>query len=622
MRAGQLVCVSGLFFGVGFSWVAMAEDSPNLIPKSVDLLHEEVLKKNKSKTVRVLKKAYTAIENKNIPQARRFAFSAQKDKEYSDYAHWIQAAAQFGEGLKAFGRKNYPSAIQFGQKSIRLNLKIEENYPYSPLMKIAPREIAQAETLVGASYCKQGKWGLCEEFLERAFQRLSLVSELGTIRPETLDLYSEACSKSETKLCIAWLQRFGTFFPKDSVELQAIVRFFPEAADKARPSFSGGRSTQTYKAPDFDQVEFDAAIGLYMDRKFKQSISEFRHLLDEYPKSSHRFRARYWLAQAMQHEGNEEEAKTQFESLHRDSPLTYYGLLASIADGKSIDSVISATVPDGIAEQEFMAPLEVKRLSRARSFLAEDLPEFAALELKEIRARDGLSNFFLLYLAALHHQAKSYSISFTLLNELIQRGYEGVFSSWGLRMIFPVEHLDMIKQYSLENKLDPILVLSLIKQESAFDSIAVSSAGALGLMQLMPATASDVFSEIPRADLTGIEPNIRTGTRYLSKLLTRFNGNIVYALAGYNAGPAAVDRWVRANPSRKGLVEFVEAIPFKETREYVSSIIRNYFWYSLRLNNETPKSLDYFWNVYGPPEPPLPPKGGEEQASRKKKKRT
>jgi soluble lytic murein transglycosylase len=127
----------------------------------------------------------------------------------------------------------------------------------------------------------------------------------------------------------------------------------------------------------------------------------------------------------------------------------------------------------------------------------------------------------------------------------------------------------------------------------------------MGLMQLMPTTAVETIPTVPRSELTEPEPNIRVGTTYLRKVLNRFNGNIALALAGYNAGPNAADRWYKALGPKKGLLEFIETIPYKETREYVATIIRNYFWYSKLLNGETPKSLGYFWNTYGPPEKPV-----------------
>jgi soluble lytic murein transglycosylase len=279
-------------------------------------------------------------------------------------------------------------------------------------------------------------------------------------------------------------------------------------------------------------------------------------------------------------------------------------MLAAFDTDQSIDAAISATVPMAIERDPLLHPHELTRLIRAEQFIAEGARDLAAQELKDFRARDGLSSPFLMYLAMLQFEARAYATAFTLLGDLSSRGFDGAASSSFLRMIFPLAYMDIVRKYAAEMGLDPILVLSLIKQESAFEVSAISSSGALGLMQLMPTTASDTDPKIKRVDLVEAEHNIRVGTKYLKQLMTRFNGNIVLSLAGYNAGPNAADRWMKAAPTQRSMLEFIETIPYKETREYVSSIIRNYFWYSKRINGASDKSLAYFWNVYGPPEKP------------------
>ena len=119
-------------------------------------------------------------------------------------------------------------------------------------------------------------------------------------------------------------------------------------------------------------------------------------------------------------------------------------------------------------------------------------------------------------------------------------------------------------------------------------------------MQLMPATASDMDAAITPADLLVADHNIRVGTKYLKKLMGRFKGNIVYSIAGYNAGPGAVDRWIKEAGEKRNLLEFIESISYKETREYVGAIIRNYYWYSRQINGNFDKDLNYFWNSTEP----------------------
>jgi soluble lytic murein transglycosylase len=140
-----------------------------------------------------------------------------------------------------------------------------------------------------------------------------------------------------------------------------------------------------------------------------------------------------------------------------------------------------------------------------------------------------------------------------------------------------------------------------MKQESAFEDSAQSGVGAVGLMQVMPATALDVDPGVLRLELALPARNVAIGTGYMALLARRFKGNLALATASYNAGPQAVERWVREKGPYPGLVEFIEAIPYRETRDYVGSIVRNYFWYTRKLKPEPSsvpdKEVEYFWKV-------------------------
>ncbi len=143
--------------------------------------------------------------------------------------------------------------------------------------------------------------------------------------------------------------------------------------------------------------------------------------------------------------------------------------------------------------------------------------------------------------------------------------------------------------------LPPALVLGLARQESEFNSTAVSSAGAIGLMQLRPGTARDVAQSLGIDHTTGMlsgDPvhNLRLGSRYLADLIRRYDGNWPRAIAAYNAGFGKVDGWA-PTPSRspEQVVDWIESIPLPETRSYVQRVLENTQAYRLRLG-ETPKA--------------------------------
>jgi soluble lytic murein transglycosylase len=157
------------------------------------------------------------------------------------------------------------------------------------------------------------------------------------------------------------------------------------------------------------------------------------------------------------------------------------------------------------------------------------------------------------------------------------------------RILFPEAWWEAIKTGSSKNNLDPYLVASLIRQESEFNPNAISPANAYGLMQLLPSVGKAMAREegithFETFQLLDPVTNIRLGTRYLRHTLDRFGGVAEYALAAYNAGDDRVFDWQAAGPYQ-GIDEFVESIPFTETREYVEAILRN---------KETYKAIDAF----------------------------
>ena len=147
------------------------------------------------------------------------------------------------------------------------------------------------------------------------------------------------------------------------------------------------------------------------------------------------------------------------------------------------------------------------------------------------------------------------------------------------RILFPEPYWETIKAESAKNNLDPYLVAAQIRQESEFNPSAVSKANACGLMQLLPSVGKTLarqegMSNFQSFQLFDPATNIRLGTRYLRQTLNKFGGVTEYALAAYDAGDSRVEDWQAAGPYQ-GIDEFVESIPFTETRGYVESILRN-----------------------------------------------
>ncbi len=145
--------------------------------------------------------------------------------------------------------------------------------------------------------------------------------------------------------------------------------------------------------------------------------------------------------------------------------------------------------------------------------------------------------------------------------------------------LFPRPYWSDLKRFSTANNLDPYLVASLIRQESEFNPLAVSRANAVGLMQLLPKTGRVVARQesvrhYNPSQLYTPTMNLELGTRYFRGMVDKFGGSFEHALAAYNAGSDRVEEWMGQGPYRDS-PEFVESIPFTETREYVQAIMRN-----------------------------------------------
>ncbi len=205
-----------------------------------------------------------------------------------------------------------------------------------------------------------------------------------------------------------------------------------------------------------------------------------------------------------------------------------------------------------------------------------------------------------LYLAALTLRMDDSIRRFKLLSSAFRED-PNLISKTSLELFYP-RKTDLTPQQKV-GSLDPMLVLSLIRQESAFNIRARSPAGAMGLMQIMPKTARRFHRMKNPNQLYNPTFNLEVGSRYFSKLLRNYDGDAELALAAYNAGPKRVEEWLKRYPVKDRAL-FIDLIPFKETRDYVSSIARNYFWYvslySDRLNKPTEgrKELGKVFNLF------------------------
>lgn len=164
-----------------------------------------------------------------------------------------------------------------------------------------------------------------------------------------------------------------------------------------------------------------------------------------------------------------------------------------------------------------------------------------------------------------------------------------------LMTLFPQNYQQYINK--LSDNLDPTIILALIRQESAFNTNAHSSAGARGLMQVLPRTARTIQRRVSTKDLHNPTTNITIGIQYFKRILKRYNGNLVYSLAAYNAGETHLNRWINENFNQNSMLHTIESIPYRETRQYVQLIFRNIFFYKI-LNDHKKEDSNHTNKIF------------------------
>ncbi|RPH70529.1 MAG: transglycosylase [Myxococcaceae bacterium] len=306
-------------------------------------------------------------------------------------------------------------------------------------------------------------------------------------------------------------------------------------------------------------------------------------------------RARYWRGRVLDQQRRTDEALVLWEALAVEHPGTYYGLVARERLAER-DPVRASRV----AAQLATLPLATPPASLDAGSLLEDVHFLAGLELLRLGFNDAASSELLaarragqppeaqrLLVEALARtgdvRAAHGVARLALRRDLSGPVAPGVRDLWAIA--YPDAFRELVVRHTRGSPVEPELLQALMREESALDPRALSWAGAVGLTQLMLPTAREVAKSLrlraPSAEqLQNPSTNIQLGAAYLGRLLQRFDGNVALALASYNAGEGAVNRWRAARPDAE-LDRWVEEIPLSETRGYVKRVLRS--WNTYRL---------------------------------------
>jgi soluble lytic murein transglycosylase len=469
-------------------------------------------------------------------------------RNYADARAEFEAASSQGKGFE-----QDQARVRLGVVDLRSG-KTSAAYLYLNGLAI-PESEADAERLY---YVEESARQLNnEDAMMGAVRRLS---ERYTLSPWRLKALVDAASR------FAVTNRPSEFIPLYKAAYEA----FPK--DPAAGNYHWKIAFQAYLHDQSDAVDL------------------LREQLRKYPKSATAGAALYFLGRSAERKNGLGAAHAYYERLARALPNTYYAMLARdrLRQPDVKNAVTGAEAAQFLSTVEFPAAKTLVtqsthatavRIERSRLLRAAGLADLAEAELRFGALTDAQPSLVAMEFAAeadapyqgLHFMKSFASDYLNLEMSAAPRKF------W--EYLFPAPYRAELFADARAHGLDPYLVAGLIRQESEFNPEAVSRANADGLMQVRPGTGRDFARRagIPRFSpnmLFQPQTNLKIGTMVLRSMLDQQGGSVEQTLAAYNAGPRHVGEWLSWNQYREP-AEFVESIPFPETRDYVQAVLRN-----------------------------------------------
>ncbi len=431
---------------------------------------------------------------------------------------------------------------------------------------------------------------------------------------EAVEVYNQLAKKYRGSSQGQKAQFMGAWLAYNGGEHQLAVKLFADFIKR----YSSTTSTS--------EAYWYLAWNAYRLGDLPAALRLFVKLRKKYPRSSLVQRAHYWEGRIAAQMGDAKMAMQSYKDAVAKKALNYYGLLArqrmrelkknplTMKSGEPIqlassDPSLTADILESLQPEqeelpEFggMQPMTTIALpwggsvfdwqssagKRALMLIKFGYAEYAASLVDKLEPVPGFTETDILLargtlLQSLGDFSKAYRMAGRVFKSKLKQDLDNETEPY-FRMSYPMAFRKALLKVSKEYQIPPMLVLGVIRQESAFMTKARSWASAQGLMQIIPRTGSKIAEAMNLEDYNyGIlrvpEVNIRFGAWYLKELLQKFHGHPALAVASYNAGPQAVSRWVKL---RAGVAtdEFVEEIPYRETRHYVKTVLSNFAIYT------------------------------------------
>ena len=502
------------------------------------------------------------------------------------------------QGDMARGRALFNTAVDSGSTPTRVKAA-------TALEKLTPTQdewlrIARAQRAAGrstdalASYAKAGS---AQARLERAqlyfLQRKYLLAsgELTDIAGGTSAVAADAQllqaraelrlgnrSKAEAGLKSAFENRGAS--PLARAGAAFILGDLAEDGGQASESRNWYRSAITAMPASEPAANAYLRLGIdnFVSGNFAHAAAIFDEFSEAHAQTNFGQQALFWSARAHDRANQKARARQLMQDVVVRDQFSYYGL--SAGDWLRLPPHVLSKGPATPAAVQQQVRGAMRRLELLQSM---QLNEAASYEQERTRSYLSVQSGGLHFLAEEMQRQGRIAEAITVGRRL--HDADGRWNARTLRLIYPFPYRETIEKHARANGLSPHLLAALIRQESMFDPRAKSSAGALGLMQVMPKTGRSVAGRIgikrfAPTQLTNPDINVRIGAAHFRNLMREHENQLEHVIAAYNAGATPVARW-RSRQNHDDAQLFSERIPYAETREYVKILMRNIMMYEL-----------------------------------------
>lgn len=583
-----------------------------LVPKALFALAQiQIARDNHTETIDILRELITRFPKHDLTPHARFLLgqTLEKQKKYIDAARVYRnlnllhsrnsyaeksllrldqlarnkhlagyegkAATVYNLGMKYFNKRNYKKAKEY---FTRLRKFHQKSSFYD-----------EATMMYGRIYLRGGKLKSAAKYFNKCIN-LGKDSKAEAMYYLALT-YDYMDSR---KAAIRTLEKLITMYPNSALADDALFfigRYYSQVDDFDKAIEAYKKLLTSYPNSDLfvDTIWFIGQLH-YKQKNYHEAYLNFSQVFN-FPPEKASDRLIFWAAKCAAKIGKRDKAIATYKMTINRYDHSYYGYRAREELKKLGLEVKVNAVPDVAEIIETIdggSILAIEHEKKYKELIALGLGDEAAEEASFIEEKVPPSKKDKAKLAKYHayimkgKYAKPIWFADKKIREAMQANSLSDLEPKYWRFSYPRGYWKYVEKYSKEHGLDPHLVYAVIREESRFKSRALSRSWAHGLMQIIPSTGRRICRALDlrysRWKMYNPRVNIRMGTYYLSTLIKRFDGNVSLALAGYNGGPVRVSKWMKKYDDFD-IDEFVEDIPFRETRNYVKKVMKSYYGY-------------------------------------------